>query len=366
MRLVALLKTHFVCRPSLLESWQKERAERKKGLLFVFLFFICEEFFPFFFLRYKKTSPKQKKGKHHHHQQQQRYSSEREEIKVHSFDVRSMEKLKSLKSKKKENKEAMNDAAAAAYDAVSDGVSDVKDAVGKFVQFDANKTNFFIKLRKNLDVKFPGIQRAKHHHHHHHHHRFPPLCARKIAFVVVFFSLLFFNLAALSLFLLCRTTAVAPIPNLRFQVGTDLSLVSHDDNRFMDLTVEYTPNLQWSCKETWFDGEIQFDTKNKHVKYARDFDLGGAVVKVSGNYDYLNNAPFVGFQVVTQQGISTPANCNGFSLAKKLTKEMGPFQAECDVQGTLTLGETKLKKSGGMEMGPTKIELSRVEMVVSC
>jgi len=232
-----------------------------------------------------------------------------------------MEKLKSLNKSTKKTKEnnkkdaIMNDAAAAAYDAVSDGVSDVKDAVGKFVQFDANKTNFFIKLRKNLDVKFP---------------------------------------------------AVAPIPNLRFQVGTDLSLVSHDDNRFMDLTVEYTPNLQWSCKETWFDGEIQFDTKNKHVKYARDFDLGGAVVKVSGNYDYLNNAPFVGFQVVTQQGISTPANCNGFSLAKKLTKEMGPFQAECDVQGTLTLGETKLKKSGGMEMGPTKIELSRVEMVVSC
>jgi hypothetical protein len=153
---------------------------------------------------------------------------------------------------------------------------------------------------------------------------------------------------------------------LRFQVGTDLSLVSHDDSRFMDLTVEYTPNLQWSCKETWFDGEIQFDTKNKHVKYAKDFDLGGAIVKVSGNYDYVNNAPFVGFQVVTQQGISTPANCNGFSLAKRVKKEMGPFQAECDVQGTLTLGETKLKKSGGMEMGPTKIEINRVEMIVSC
>ena len=89
----------------------------------------------------------------------------------------------------------------------------------------------------------------------------------------------------------------------------------------MDLTVEYTPNLQWSCKETWFDGEIHFDTKNKHVKYAKDFDLGGAIVKVSGNYDYVNNAPFVGFQVVTQQGISTPANCNGFSLAKRVKKE---------------------------------------------
>jgi hypothetical protein len=100
--------------------------------------------------------------------------------------------------------------------------------------------------------------------------------------------------------LIQKITAIAPIPNLRFQVGTDLSLVSHDDSRFMDLTVEYTPNLQWSCKETWFDGEIQFDTKNKHVKYAKDFDLGGAIVKVSGNYDYVNNAPFVGFQVVTQ------------------------------------------------------------------
>jgi hypothetical protein len=166
--------------------------------------------------------------------------------------------------------------------------------------------------------------------------------------------------------LIQKITAIAPIPNLRFQVGTDLSLVSHDDSRFMDLTVEYTPNLQWSCKETWFDGEIHFDTKNKHVKYAKDFDMGGAIVKVSGNYDYVNNAPFVGFQVVTQQGISTPANCNGFSLAKRVKKEMGPFQVECDVQGTLTLGETKLKKSGGMEMGPTKIEINRVEMVVSC
>jgi len=179
-------------------------------------------------------------------------------------------------------------------------------------------------------------------------------------------TLLYISLFLLLCFWEKNYIAIAPIPNLRFQVGTDLSLVSHDDNRFMDLTVEYTPNLQWSCKETWFDGEIQFDTKNKHVKYAKDFDLGGAVVKVSGNYDYLNNAPFVGFQVVTQQGISTPANCNGFSLAKKLTKEVGPFQAECDVQGTLTLGETKVKKSGGMEMGPTKVEINRVEMIISC
>ena len=52
----------------------------------------------------------------------------------------------------------MNDAAAATFDAVSDGVSDVKDAVGKYLQFDANKANFFVKLRKNLDVKFPGVQ----------------------------------------------------------------------------------------------------------------------------------------------------------------------------------------------------------------
>ena len=52
----------------------------------------------------------------------------------------------------------MNDAAAATFDAVSDGVSDVKDAVGKYLQFDANKANFFVKLRKNLDVKFPGTQ----------------------------------------------------------------------------------------------------------------------------------------------------------------------------------------------------------------
>jgi len=259
----------------------------------------------------------------------------------------------------------MNDAAAATFDAVSDGVSDVKDAVGKYLQFDANKANFFVKLRKNLDVKFPGVQMfAQNSLFLSRRFSYPPGFTRVGHETIWRFYISLFSYFCA--FGKKNYIAIAPIPTLRFQVGTDLSLVSHDDNRFMDLTVEYTPNLQWSCKETWFDGEIQFDTKNKHVKYAKDFDLGGAVVKVSGNYDYLNNAPFVGFQVVTQQGISTPANCNGFSLAKKLTKEVGPFQAECDVQGTLTLGETKVKKSGGMEMGPTKVEINRVEMIISC
>ena len=60
------------------------------------------------------------------------------------------------KQKRRQERKKMNDAAAATFDAVSDGVSDVKDTVGKYVQFNANKTNFFIKLRKNLDVRFPG------------------------------------------------------------------------------------------------------------------------------------------------------------------------------------------------------------------
>ena len=60
------------------------------------------------------------------------------------------------KQKRRRERKKMNDAAAATFDAVSDGVSDVKDTVGKYVQFNANKTNFFIKLRKNLDVRFPG------------------------------------------------------------------------------------------------------------------------------------------------------------------------------------------------------------------
>ena len=114
----------------------------------------------------------------------------------------------------------------------------------------------------------------------------------------------------------------------------------------------------------WFEGEVSFDTQNKNVKYSKDFDMGGAVVKVSGNYDYLNNTPFVGFQVVTQQGITTPANCNGWSMCKKLRKDVGPFQADVDVQGTVALGETKLK-AGKAEMAPAKVEINRVEMVIS-
>ena len=48
------------------------------------------------------------------------------------------------------------------------------------------------------------------------------------------------------------------------------------------------------------------------------------VLKVSGTYDYLNNAPYFGFKVQTTQGVSSPANSNGFSICKKIEKSAGP------------------------------------------
>ena len=41
---------------------------------------------------------------------------------------------------------------------------------------------------------------------------------------------------------------------------------------------------------------------NKEVKYCKVFDLDSVALKVSGNYNYLHNAPYFGFQVMTTSG----------------------------------------------------------------
>ena len=43
-----------------------------------------------------------------------------------------------------------------AKDSAIEAIKDVTTTVSKYITFNANKTNFFIKLRKNLDVRFPG------------------------------------------------------------------------------------------------------------------------------------------------------------------------------------------------------------------
>ena len=83
-------------------------------------------------------------------------NTNKREITTDSTEQNELFSTSSQIKSKKEDEEKMNDAAAATFDAVSEGVSDVKDTVGKYVQFNANRTNFFIKLRKNLDVRFPG------------------------------------------------------------------------------------------------------------------------------------------------------------------------------------------------------------------
>ena len=83
-------------------------------------------------------------------------NTNKREITTDSTEQNELFSTSSQIKSKKEDEEKMNDAAAATFDAVSEGVSDVKDTVGKYVHFNANRTNFFIKLRKNLDVRFPG------------------------------------------------------------------------------------------------------------------------------------------------------------------------------------------------------------------
>jgi len=150
-------------------------------------------------------------------------------------------------------------------------------------------------------------------------------------------------------------------PDLRFTMGTDVHLADRDGG--FDLA--YHPNFQWGITETWFNGTFHVDTMNKEVKYTKDFDLDAVVLKVSGTYDYLHNAPYFGFKVMTTAGVSSPANSNGFSIRKKFEKTSGGVTMEAEVEATVSLGEQKYNPvEGKMSSSPTEIDLNNIRLLV--
>lgn len=89
------------------------------------------------------------------------------------------------------------------------------------------------------------------------------------------------------------------------------------------------------------------------------------VLKVSGSYDYLHNAPFFGFKVQTTQGVSSPANSNGFSIRKTIEKTSGPVKLEAEVEATVSMGEQKYNPvEGKMKSSPTEIDINNLRLLV--
>lgn len=129
--------------------------------------------------------------------------------------------------------------------------------------------------------------------------------------------------------------------------------------------LEYHPNFQWGITETWFNGTFHVDTMNKEVKYTKDFNLDAVVLKVSGTYDYLHNAPYFGFKVQTTQGVSSPANSNGFSIRKTFEKSAGPVMMEAEVEATVQMGEQKYNPlEGKMKSSPAEIDINNLRLLV--
>ena len=144
-------------------------------------------------------------------------------------------------------------------------------------------------------------------------------------------------------------------------MGTDVKLAERDAG--YDLA--YHPNFQWGITETWFNGTIHVDTMNKEVKYTKDFDLDSVVLKVSGCYDYLNNAPYFGFKVQTTQGVSSPANSNGFSICKTVEKTAGGVSMAAEIQASVNMGEQRYNPvEGKMKSSPAEVDISNVKLMV--
>jgi len=160
-----------------------------------------------------------------------------------------------------------------------------------------------------------------------------------------------------------RVDVVIPFaPDLRITVGTDVKLCDAETG----FQPNYAPNFQWSLSETWFNGEIEVDTMNKEVKYCKVFDLDSVALKVSGNYNYLHNAPYFGFQVMTTSGLSSPANANGFSFAKTIRNEYGPAVVETEVEASVVMGETKYNPvAKKVQQSPAQVNIQKVETMLT-
>ena len=128
----------------------------------------------------------------------------------------------------------------------------------------------------------------------------------------------------------------------------------------------YEPNFNWGITETWFNGQIEVNTADKQIKYAKTFDLDAIALKVNGVFDYDKNVPYVGFKVLTKPGVSSAAgDSSGFSVCKTISQNIGPLTLSADIASSVALGEQTYNPSKkSMESSPAQVEFNAVKLIL--
>lgn len=149
------------------------------------------------------------------------------------------------------------------------------------------------------------------------------------------------------------------LPDVVITAGTDVVMMKRaTDERFGTEILNYKPNLQWKCTDSWFQGDVNLDTRNHTLFYEKVFDLDAVKLKVSANFDYKDYEPYIGFQFVTSQGVTSPSTENGFSIKKKVEiKDTDALRLEADVEASLKLGATRMGGKKKLETAPATLDV---------
>ena len=120
-----------------------------------------------------------------------------------------------------------------------------------------------------------------------------------------------------------------------------------------------TSPISWGITETWFNGQIEVNTADKQIKYAKTFDLDAIALKVNGVFDYDKNVPYVGFKVLTKLVRSAAGDSSGFSVCKTISQNIGPLTLSADIASSVALGEQTYNPSKkSMESSPAQVEFN--------
>ena len=99
-----------------------------------------------------------------------------------------------------------------------------------------------------------------------------------------------------------------------------------------------TSLLQLGHHRDLFNGQIEVNTADKQIKYAKTFDLDAIALKVNGVFDYDKNVPYW-LQGADQTKGTYAGYSSWFSWCKKISQNVGPLTLSADIASSVALGE---------------------------
>lgn len=152
-------------------------------------------------------------------------------------------------------------------------------------------------------------------------------------------------------------------PDVVITAGTDVPLQKENQgDSFGREVFNYRPNLQWKVTDSWFNGDINVDTRKSTIYYEKCFDFDPLTLKLSGNFDYEEKEPYIGFQFVTTSGVTSPSTENGFSVRKSVQITQNESMAlSTDFEASLKLGATTMgTKAKKLKTSPATIDFHNI------